>query len=111
MFIEDKRSRNIRKPALSEAPDNRRRNNRSGFAGTGHQSFREAAWQPGWGPLDPRQQAMATGLPVGWRTTKPKPVTFGEILIEEFIRPMGLIQAALAEAMGVPAQACQRAVQ
>lgn len=34
-------------------------------------------------------------------TTKRKPVSIGEILIEEFMRPMGLTQAALAEAMGV----------
>jgi hypothetical protein len=34
-------------------------------------------------------------------TTKRKPVSVGEILIEEFMRPMGLTQAALAEAMGV----------
>jgi addiction module HigA family antidote len=33
--------------------------------------------------------------------TKRKPATIGEILIEEFMRPMGLTQAALAEAMGV----------
>ena len=33
--------------------------------------------------------------------TKRKPVSVGEILIEEFMRPMGLTQAALAEAMGV----------
>jgi addiction module HigA family antidote len=33
--------------------------------------------------------------------TKRKPATVGEILIEEFMRPMGLTQAALAEAMGV----------
>ena len=32
-------------------------------------------------------------------TTKRKPV--GEILTEEFMRPMGLTQSALAEAMGV----------
>ncbi|BBK38704.1 transcriptional regulator [Allostella sp. ATCC 35155] len=35
-------------------------------------------------------------------TTKRKPATVGEILTEEFMRPMGLTQAALAEAMGVP---------
>lgn len=35
------------------------------------------------------------------RTTKRKPATVGEILTEEFMRPMGLTQAALAEAMGV----------
>lgn len=34
-------------------------------------------------------------------TTERKPVTVGEILVEEFIRPMGLTQNALAEAMGV----------
>src|SRR5260370_7577995 len=65
---------------------------------------------------------MAAGVPVGWQprggsgrlsrrpqlqvrrtmlTTKRKPATVGEILIEEFMQPMGLTQAALAEAMGV----------
>jgi addiction module HigA family antidote len=34
-------------------------------------------------------------------TTKRKPASVGEILLEEFMRPMGLTQAALAEAMGV----------
>ena len=34
--------------------------------------------------------------------TKHKPVSVGEILMEEFIAPMGLTQAALANAMGVP---------
>src|SRR6266478_5636841 len=34
-------------------------------------------------------------------TTKRKPATIGEILVEEFMQPMGLTQAALAEAMGV----------
>jgi addiction module HigA family antidote len=33
--------------------------------------------------------------------TKRKPATVGEILVEEFLHPMGLTQAALAEAMGV----------
>ena len=33
--------------------------------------------------------------------TKRKPATVGEILVEEFMLPMGLTQAALAEAMGV----------
>ncbi|MBZ9870359.1 HigA family addiction module antidote protein [Mesorhizobium sp. BR1-1-9] len=33
--------------------------------------------------------------------TKRKPATVGEILTEEFMRPLGLTQAALAEAMGV----------
>jgi addiction module HigA family antidote len=34
-------------------------------------------------------------------TTKRKPAGVGEILIEEFMQPMDLTQAALAEAMGV----------
>ena len=33
--------------------------------------------------------------------TKRKPVSVGKILTEEFMEPMGLTQAALAEAMGV----------
>jgi addiction module HigA family antidote len=33
--------------------------------------------------------------------TKRKPATVGEILIEEFMAPLGLTQGALAEAMGV----------
>jgi len=33
--------------------------------------------------------------------TKRKPISVGEILVEEFMQPMGLTQAALAEAMGV----------
>lgn len=33
--------------------------------------------------------------------TKRKPATVAEILVEEFMEPMGLTQAALAEAMGV----------
>ena len=33
--------------------------------------------------------------------TKRKPVTIGEILTEEFMKPIGLTQGALAEAMGV----------
>src|SRR5215469_6547868 len=33
--------------------------------------------------------------------TKRKPAAVGEILVEEFMRPMGLTQAASAEAMGV----------
>ena len=33
--------------------------------------------------------------------TKRKPATVGEILVHEFMQPMGLTQAALAEAMGV----------
>ena len=34
-------------------------------------------------------------------TTKRRPVTVGEILLEEFMQPIGLTQSALAEAMGV----------
>ena len=34
-------------------------------------------------------------------TTKRKPATVGEILVEEFMRPMGLTQSALAQAMGI----------
>ncbi len=34
-------------------------------------------------------------------STKRKPASVGEILIEEFMEPMGLTQGALAEAMGV----------
>ena len=33
--------------------------------------------------------------------TKRKPASVGEILVEEFMEPIGLTQAALAEAMGV----------
>ncbi|WP_374252898.1 HigA family addiction module antitoxin [Xanthobacter sp.] len=36
------------------------------------------------------------------KMTKRKPAGVGEILVEEFIEPLGLTQAALAEAMGVP---------
>ncbi len=34
-------------------------------------------------------------------TTKRKPAGVGEILIEEFMEPLGLTQGALADAMGV----------
>jgi len=34
--------------------------------------------------------------------TQRKPASVGEILVEEFMQPLGLTQAALAEAMGVP---------
>ncbi len=34
-------------------------------------------------------------------TTKRKPASVGEILVYEFMEPMGLSQGALAEAMGV----------
>ena len=33
--------------------------------------------------------------------TKRKPASIGEILVKEFMQPMGLTQAALAQAMGV----------
>jgi hypothetical protein len=32
---------------------------------------------------------------------KRKPATFGEVLVEEFMKPMGLTQGALADAIGV----------
>src|SRR5436305_2412486 len=35
-------------------------------------------------------------------TTKRKPASVGEILIEEFMKPLGLTQGQLAHAMGVP---------
>jgi addiction module HigA family antidote len=35
------------------------------------------------------------------RMTKRKPASVGEILVEEFMTPMGLTQGALADAMGV----------
>lgn len=35
-------------------------------------------------------------------TTKRKPAGVSEILVEEFMVPLGISQAALAEAMGVP---------
>jgi addiction module HigA family antidote len=35
------------------------------------------------------------------RNTVRKPVSAGEILVEEFLTPLGLTQGALAEAMGV----------
>ncbi|MGA3265012.1 MAG: HigA family addiction module antitoxin [Terracidiphilus sp.] len=34
-------------------------------------------------------------------STKRKPVSVGEMLVEEFLTPLGLTQGALAEAMGV----------
>jgi antitoxin HigA-1 len=34
--------------------------------------------------------------------TKRKPASVGEILVEEFMKPLGLTQGALADAMGVP---------
>lgn len=35
-------------------------------------------------------------------TTVQKPATAGEILVEEFMEPLGLTQTSLAKAMGVP---------
>jgi len=35
-------------------------------------------------------------------STDRKPVSVGEMLVEEFLVPLGLTQGALAEAMGVP---------
>jgi addiction module HigA family antidote len=35
-------------------------------------------------------------------STKRKPATVGEVLVEEFMKPMQLTQSALAAAMGVP---------
>jgi antitoxin HigA-1 len=35
-------------------------------------------------------------------STKRKPATVGEMLVEEFLAPLRLTQGALAEAMGVP---------
>jgi len=34
--------------------------------------------------------------------SKRKPASVGEMLVEEFLTPLGLTQGALAEAMGVP---------
>ncbi len=34
--------------------------------------------------------------------TERRPVSVGEMLVEEFLKPLGLTQGALAEAMGVP---------
>jgi len=42
--------------------------------------------------------------------TKRKPAGVGEILVEEFMEPMGLTQGALAEAMGVPRKHRRRTV-
>lgn len=36
------------------------------------------------------------------RMTVRKPATPGEILVEEFLQPLGITQGALAEAIGVP---------
>ena len=42
------------------------------------------------------------GVEVTVLMTKHKPASIGEILVEEFIEPLGLTQGDLAEAMGVP---------
>src|SRR5690348_14266369 len=57
-------------------------------------------WQPrrGNGRLSGRSQLSMRSTML---TTKRKPATVGEILIEEFMQPMGLTQTALAQAMGV----------
>src|SRR3546814_18924549 len=50
------------------------------------------------------QASISTTIATGeafMLTTKRKPATVGEILVEEFMRPLGLTQGALAEAMGV----------
>jgi len=39
-----------------------------------------------------------------WTMAKLKPVTPGELLLEEFLKPMGLSQYRLAKEIGVPAQ-------
>ncbi len=44
-------------------------------------------------------------------TTKRKPITVGEILVEEFMEPMSLTQSALAEAMGVQRKHVNEALQ
>ena len=38
------------------------------------------------------------------KTNKLPPVTPGEILLEEFLKPMGISQYRLAKEIGVPAQ-------
>ena len=44
----------------------------------------------------------STGSKVIMLMTKRKPASVDEILVEEFIKPHGLTQGDLAEAMGVP---------
>ncbi len=41
---------------------------------------------------------------------KLKPITPGEILLEEFLKPMGLSQYRLAKEIGVPAQRISRII-
>jgi hypothetical protein len=76
-----------------------------------------------WLAFNPRQRAMAARVPLEWLSrrgvrglprqsqlsvratllmTKRKPTSIGEILIEEFMKPLALTQGDLAEAMGVP---------
>src|SRR5260370_5417041 len=75
--------------------------------------------------FDPRERAMAAGLPLARRQrrglrclsrqpqlsmrsnmimTKRKPASVGEILFDEFMQPLGLTQGYLAHAMVVPPQ-------
>jgi len=37
-------------------------------------------------------------------TTKPTPIYPGEVLLEDFLKPMGVSQYALAKAIGVPSR-------
>jgi addiction module HigA family antidote len=39
-----------------------------------------------------------------WTSKKIEPITPGEILLEEFLKPMGISQYRLAREIGVPAQ-------
>src|SRR5438132_3159436 len=52
-----------------------------------------------------RRMSIWTIIPIGevatMLMTKRKPVGVGQILVEEFMKPMGLTQGALAKAMGV----------
>ena len=45
--------------------------------------------------------ALKLGVRQAMLMTKRKPATIGEILVEEFMKPIGLTQGALAQAMGV----------
>ena len=62
--------------------------------------MRTQAWRA-WGirrRLSRRSQLQMRQVTLA---TKRKPATIGEILVEEFMQPMGLTQSALAQAMGV----------
>jgi len=52
-----------------------------------------------------RKICISTTIAIGVRQAmlmaKRKPATAGEILVEEFMKPLGLTQGALADAMGV----------